>query len=154
MKIYLDTIEEEGLHLKGEADGSILDLFGDSSVKDICPVLYNLNVSLVTDELLVCGSLEVTLSFRCSRCSDFFPHRVIEPKYNYNADVSDVPESVDLTEDIRVAMLLAFPSYPVCDSGCKGLCPHCGINLNNDKCKCKPPGDSRWVVLDNLEDIE
>ncbi len=154
MKIYLDTIEEEGLHLNGEEDGTILELSEDSSVKDIGSVRYDLNVNLVTDELFVRGSLDVSLSFRCSRCSVFFPYRVKESKYNYNMDVSDVPESVDLTEDIREAMLLAFPSYPVCDSECMGLCPHCGINLNNDKCKCKPPGDSRWAALDNLEDIK
>jgi uncharacterized metal-binding protein YceD (DUF177 family) len=59
-------------------------------------------------------------------------------------------ESVDLTEDIRESMILAFPHYPVCNPECKGLCPQCGVNLNNAPCSCQPPADDRWAGLDGL----
>lgn len=57
-------------------------------------------------------------------------------------------ESVDLTEDVREAMILAFPVYPVCRSECKGLCDRCGKNLNEATCECAPPDDNRWAALD------
>lgn len=57
-------------------------------------------------------------------------------------------ECVDLTADIREAMILAFPAYPVCSPECKGLCATCGVNLNKAACRCAPPDDNRWGVLD------
>ncbi len=59
-------------------------------------------------------------------------------------------DSVDLTEDIREAIILAFPGYPVCRPDCKGLCSRCGKNLNRGACGCAPPEDNRWVALENL----
>lgn len=60
------------------------------------------------------------------------------------------PDAVDLTDDIREAMILAFPRYPVCRSECKGLCGRCGKNLNTGPCACTSPDDNRWTALDGL----
>ena len=30
--------------------------------------------------------------------------------------------------------LLAMPMKPLCEPGCKGLCPQCGINRNSASC--------------------
>jgi uncharacterized protein len=66
-------------------------------------------------------------------------------------EISGDTEFVDLTEDIREAVLLAIPSFPVCSTSCKGLCPQCGANLNEGPCACRPPPDDNpWSGLENL----
>ncbi|MCE9615358.1 MAG: DUF177 domain-containing protein [Lentisphaerae bacterium] len=60
---------------------------------------------------------------------------------------SEGRDCVDLTGDIREAMILAFPGYPVCSPECKGLCATCGVNLNEAACRCAPPDDNRWAIL-------
>lgn len=36
----------------------------------------------------------------------------------------------------REAILIELPSLPVCDEACKGLCPKCGVDLNEGPCEC------------------
>ncbi|MDA0577799.1 MAG: DUF177 domain-containing protein [Verrucomicrobia bacterium] len=59
-------------------------------------------------------------------------------------------DCVDLTEDIREAIILAFSGYPVCNPDCKGLCASCGMNLNKAACRCTPPDENRWTILDQF----
>lgn len=47
--------------------------------------------------------------------------------------------------------LLALPFNPICKSGCKGLCPKCGANLNHGPCGCQQTGsDERLASLRGL----
>jgi uncharacterized protein len=39
---------------------------------------------------------------------------------------------VDITDDIRQEIILAYPMIPICQQNCKGLCPVCGQNLNQE----------------------
>ncbi len=48
--------------------------------------------------------------------------------------------------------MLALPMRPLCQENCKGLCPTCGINLNESVCACtQEQGDPRLAVLRNLK---
>ncbi len=47
---------------------------------------------------------------------------------------------LDLAEMLREQFYLAMPMRPLCREDCKGLCPHCGTNLNTATCSC----DVRW----------
>ena len=59
--------------------------------------------------------------------------------------------TLDVTEFIHDAVVLAVPSKPVCDENCKGLCPVCGHNLNEGECGCeKKHTDPRWQSLSGL----
>jgi uncharacterized protein len=59
--------------------------------------------------------------------------------------------SIDITENVHDALLLAVPTKPVCGGDCKGLCADCGKNLNNGDCGCsKDTIDSRWQTLSKL----
>jgi uncharacterized protein len=59
---------------------------------------------------------------------------------------------VDLDPIVREQILLALPGYPVCDEGCKGLCPACGANLNERDCGCdRRVPDPRWAGLKNVK---
>jgi uncharacterized protein len=58
---------------------------------------------------------------------------------------------IDLDPAVREQLLLALPGYPVCEDGCKGLCPMCGVNLNERECGCdRRVPDPRWAALEKL----
>jgi uncharacterized protein len=54
-----------------------------------------------------------------------------------------------LLEDVlREQVLLALPLKVTCREDCKGLCLHCGKNLNEEQCSCAVPmEDPRWAAL-------
>jgi uncharacterized protein len=43
---------------------------------------------------------------------------------------------LDVTEAVRQHLLLAVPMVPVCRPDCRGLCPQCGRNRNEQDCGC------------------
>ena len=62
-------------------------------------------------------------------------------------------ETLDLGELMREQFVLALPMKPLCSQTCKGLCPHCGTNLNKGTCDCKPTWtDPRLAALQGLLD--
>ena len=44
-----------------------------------------------------------------------------------------------LADVLAEQVLLALPMKVICRSDCRGLCPHCGANLNTDECRCESP---------------
>ncbi len=38
--------------------------------------------------------------------------------------------NIDLEPIVREYLLIEMPISPVCRAGCRGLCPVCGVNLN------------------------
>jgi uncharacterized protein len=57
---------------------------------------------------------------------------------------------VDLEPLVHDAVLLELPVAPLCRADCRGLCPVCGVNRNDEPCTCAPPADPRWSALDVL----
>ena len=57
-----------------------------------------------------------------------------------------------LLEDVlREQVLLALPLKVTCREDCKGLCPHCGKNLNQEQCSCSTEvEDPRWAALKDV----
>ncbi|SHJ66114.1 YceD family protein [Tepidibacter formicigenes] len=53
-----------------------------------------------------------------------------EDTFVYNGDELDFK---DIIED---TFILNVPQKVLCDEDCKGLCPSCGANLNEEECKC------------------
>jgi uncharacterized protein len=47
---------------------------------------------------------------------------------------------LDLADMLREQFYLAMPMRPLCRDTCRGLCAHCGANLNIDTCGCQ----SEW----------
>ncbi len=148
--LYMDEIPEEGRDYAGEMLPEVLDIEAGELVALNGPLHYSLHASQVSGELLVQGSLGVSITMTCCRCSAPYSTEVEDPACFLDYQVDETTESVDLTEDIREAIILAFPSYPVCSSDCKGLCPQCGANKNTSECNCKPPDEVRWAALDGL----
>lgn len=60
-------------------------------------------------------------------------------------------DEIDLLPYAEQALFLAMPMKTLCRPDCKGLCPQCGINLNENECSCdKSPIDPRFAVLADL----
>ena len=70
----------------------------------------------------------------------FTPHQVDEETYRGKV--------IDLDPLVEEQIVLALPAYPVCREGCKGLCPVCGQNQNEQACGCdRHVPDPRWAGL-------
>ena len=62
-------------------------------------------------------------------------------------------ETIDLTELIRETLIINEPSQVLCQDDCKGLCVHCGANLNVSPCSCESfVVDPRFAALRALLD--
>ncbi|MCE5257859.1 MAG: DUF177 domain-containing protein [Chloroflexi bacterium] len=58
---------------------------------------------------------------------------------------------IDISELLRQYALVEVAGGSLCQSGCKGLCPECGQNLNQGTCSCKSTfTDPRLSVLTQL----
>ncbi len=61
-----------------------------------------------------------------------------------------VDDAIDLGPMVHEAILTELPLAPLCREHCRGLCPSCGIDRNEETCDCVAPRDSRWASLDVL----
>jgi len=60
-------------------------------------------------------------------------------------------DSLSLVDVLREQVLLSLPVRTLCKPDCKGLCPRCGENRNNQPCNCEEgPSDLRWEALAGL----
>ena len=60
-------------------------------------------------------------------------------------------DSLMLEDVLREQVLLSLPVRTLCTPECKGLCPRCGANRNNQPCSCDVgPSDPRWSALEGL----
>ena len=151
MIVDLTRLDIDGQEFTGEEPSEVFDLGDNADTKPVGPIRYRVRISLAGDSIVAQGVLKADLSFECARCAGSFKLTVCEPGFMVVRETSNKDESIDLTQDIRESMILAFPTNPLCDPNCKGLCPRCGTNLNKRSCKCvSPEADGRWSVLNNL----
>lgn len=60
-------------------------------------------------------------------------------------------DSLLLEDVLREQVLLSLPARTLCKPDCKGLCPRCGVNRNNQSCTCdEGTADPRWEALAGL----
>ena len=60
-------------------------------------------------------------------------------------------EGLLLEDVLREQILLSLPLKITCRPDCKGLCPQCGKNLNQEQCSCSQEAeDPRWAALKDV----
>ena len=60
-------------------------------------------------------------------------------------------DGLELNDVLREFVLLALPMRKLCDENCKGICPVCGQNRNQNECRCQNAAeDNRWAALKEL----
>ena len=124
------------------------------------------------NDIRVTGGLRTRLEMACARCLDPISHDVTrEFDLLYRPQGSDAGreemsvtaaeaevgyyqgEGVLLEDVLREQVLLAAPLKAICREDCRGLCPHCGRNLNLEQCTCAEPiEDPRWEALRGLRE--
>lgn len=151
MIIEIAQIPEAGLTCAGHEPGSSLGLDADRLFRNIGPIEFDLSAELISGELVVEGAVHASLECVCSRCAEFFSTTIEDSSFLRAYEISDTVETVDISPDLRDAVLLFLPAFPLCTPDCAGLCPQCGTNRNQGSCTCSPPdGDLRWDSLDAL----
>ena len=138
-KLLIDVarLDPEGEELEGEAD--IIDLDEDL-VKPFGGVRYRLSAQVIGTELLVRGHVEQDFTLVCSRCGKDFDDTVKVDDFLTSVEIDEKTEEVDLTDEVRECIILALPTYPVCDEACPGI-----------EQKTEMPKDDRWGALDELK---
>jgi uncharacterized protein len=131
----------------------------------VAPLELHLEAQPAASDVVVLGHVEGAAEVACRRCLE--PVRVPieqdvtlvfrEGMTQVEAEAEEVyplPERgnlLDLEPALREHLLLAVPEFLECQEACKGLCPHCGVNLNETTCSCgEARTDDRWAALKQL----
>jgi len=117
------------------------------------------------------GEFTAVIVTGCDRCGcriefnvgqDFFyQYRLgeepeLEPDHDGTDENCEIVYTIDplleSSEILKEQILLAMPQQSLCGEQCKGLCDQCGINLNENQCKCKENSDnSPFAILRKLQ---
>lgn len=149
------AIDVERLDESGERISGFLDPAENAERPDdflhapISKLGYDLFVQRLGGELLARGRVWQDFRCMCVRCTKEFDLAVSDT-LETSIELGD-EMFPDLTDELNECIILSLPCNPLCDEGCKGLCPRCGADLNKGDCGCKPGGDARWAGLDGLE---
>ncbi|MFH0858896.1 MAG: DUF177 domain-containing protein, partial [Candidatus Omnitrophota bacterium] len=128
----------DGLAFEDKIDPASLDL-DTGLVEFLEPIRAKAEVYKITNALSVNLKLSSRIGFTCGRClEDFKEDYRKDIQLNYSLDSSQ--QYLDLDQDIRAEIILEYPFNPLCKADCKGLCPGCGKNLNQEKCSCNLKG--------------
>jgi len=159
MKIKVGGIPEEGLSFQFSQEGHrFLRLLPENEKAgfSLQKVGADCFAKKVGSTVFLQVNLETAVALECSRCLEpvMYP---VKASFTYTL----VPEGSDIAEedisesdedlnvghyredviDLEILVLeqivLRIPIKPLCRDGCKGLCVHCGINLNTASCGCE-----------------
>lgn len=141
-------------------DLSEVEFYGEYPVRE--PVTVSGTVKNRADVLTLEGEAEGKLHLSCDRCSKRFTAEKTVPLHVLLAaelagDEEDEivlldGDELDVEELAFTAFVLEMDTKNLCSEDCKGLCPGCGVNLNEEACRCKPAVDPRWAALQQLID--
>jgi DUF177 domain-containing protein len=177
MFIKVKELELRKIEFEENFRPGIIDLGPD--VQQVSPVETTGHAELIrehrgtreiVEDIRLVGKFSARVEIRCARCLEPVDHSVGE-----SFDLIYRPQGVDargedaaisradteigyyqgeglLLEDVlKEQILLALPVKQVCSAQCKGLCPHCGRNLNVESCDCaETMSDPRWAALEDI----
>lgn len=134
MKLYVNAVTADGLEQTEDIRPSELSLDIDN-VSYKRPVHVEVHAQKDKDIINVSCAINSHRVHICSRClKEIDVPMDIHTNFIYK--ISGERE-IDLNEDIKDTILLEYPMRPLCKDLCKGLCQHCGKDLNDGPCACK-----------------
>jgi uncharacterized protein len=82
------------------------------------------------------------------RFAEYYKEQPEEGEYAYQ------DENIDLTQMLQDNVVVNLPTKLLCREDCKGLCSHCGADLNVGNCGCGSEADeaSPFAGLSKLYD--
>ena len=96
----------------------------------------------------------------CSRCGKGVCEKLVADLFeSLDSEFSEIDEEcitvsgnvIDISGSIEAAVFGSIPMQFLCRDDCKGLCPVCGIDLNENECNCEVEVyDPRFAIFRNL----
>lgn len=114
----------------------------------------DLSVEKSGDRVSIRGQLNAVAGLECVRClkpydlSLSVPFEVFAERSGTGSRIEEEElerddymlfhdgRRLDLNDEAHDALLLDMPIAPHCREDCRGLCPHCGSDLNEGPCSC------------------
>ena len=160
MRVRIDEIPESGRTLRFHWDEDRLRQFvppdDPLNLQLVRPVNVILNLNRRPDHIRITGKITGSLEVPCHRCLRPFklPLDELVDVYLVSSDRMPTDEERELEPDellyeffdgeaievdrlVAEQIFLALPVKVLCDEDCKGICPGCGANLNEEACRCK-----------------
>ena len=173
MKINVTSIPEEGLNVQFSRDENwFRKIFAEKedpgfSLND---VEVSITLKRIRETLYLEGNIRTVVGMACSRCLEAarlpisVPFKYVlapaQPEHQEEKELNQEDldfvfyegDLIDLDPLVIEQIILQVPIRILCREDCKGLCPHCGINLNTGSCQCHEKQiDSRLAVLKRLK---
>jgi uncharacterized protein len=165
MKIKISTLSEGRHFYKFDVPASEIKL----SAEFLGNLKVGVQLEKTKNQIFITSSIECSHNSQCDRCLKNFEQTLtakynmsyvydIEHKDEYDEDVVTVitkeVDIIDITRDVREYLLLAVPFKNICKEECKGLCAHCGKDLNIETCECETKSiEPRWLELKKVVKI-
>jgi uncharacterized protein len=130
--------------------------FRTTEFKQVETLAVRATAELVDGQIHIFGNLHTRLELNCARCLEPVVEEVsrdfdlVYRPMSWAPREEDVQLRLDETEigffegdglflaDILAEQVnLAVPMKAICRSDCRGLCAHCGANLNYEQCSCE-----------------
>lgn len=158
LKINLAIIPEEGLRWTfSEGNAWFQECFGGVAPPEFSLISADVDCLITRsgDTIYVRGDLKAQICQECSRCLEPatfsaggpFAYTLVPEKTETAEDLELSAQEletsyyrgdfIDLTPIICEQIILLAPMKVLCTENCKGLCPHCGTNLNTGSCSCR-----------------
>ncbi len=105
------------------------------------------------------GDILGEVIYICSRCLTTYPEKLVvslDESFTTKEEAHDGAhlvsgDVVNLNPFIEQELFLGIEYRPLCSEECKGLCPECGCNRNEQVCSCNTEKiDPRLSVLKDL----
>lgn len=162
--IFLDEIPLEGLKVEFEEVKELEDL----SIKE--PFSGFLKLKKIGIEVKLEGFIKGSVMLVCDRCLIEFEYKI---EHNFGLDLKPISSLnfegeralaeeemevsfyenswISFSDILKEEIILALPYKKLCKSDCKGICPSCGVNLNEKTCDCGVyRKESPFMILKDL----
>jgi len=173
LKINVSKIPEGGMILKFERNGEWFreNLAGTTPGDfELDRIGIDCTARRMRENVFIEGSVTAAVDMSCCRClkmirlpiGSSFKYTFTPPppgsKVETELNAADLEFSyyegdvIDLDMVIIEQIILQIPMKPLCAESCRGLCPHCGIDMNTASCNCRVEVlDERLAALKQLK---
>lgn len=154
LKIPIEQLRHEPYVLRLDATPADFEL-EDEEFSFETPIGGEVAFHIAGRDVLAHGALEARLVGRCVRClqpaatmlrvpvDETWMHRAEHQRLREGSHIEEDAldyvhngDFVEPAEVFRELIMAAIPERIYCQADCKGLCPVCGVNLNEASCQC------------------
>jgi len=168
------NIPEEGLNVELCEDPSCF-VFENCNFNFNDSVRIKGRLTLAGELVYFRGEVAASIILTCARCLkhfnssiqtamqvDFLPKENKPDEEEIELETSDLDiyfydnVNINLFQPVYDQLIISIPIKPLCNVNCNGLCPRCGQNLNEKKCKCPDDikVDPRLAPLEKLKHLK